>query len=532
MQSFLIRGAMVMDGSGRMPFRANVAIEKDRIESVGPELPQSAEQVVEADGLILAPGFIDIHSHTDGTIFKHPLSESKILQGVTTEVVGNCGIGYFPVNPQRRELLVGYVKMLDFHLPPEGVDWTDFAGYARRLEKLNMGINLAPLVAHGSLRIAVMGADERAPAVGELEEMEALLAKLLQQGAWGMSTGLIYPPGSFAQTEELIALGKVLARFDALYTSHIRGESGTLLQALDEAIRIGREGGPRVEISHLKALGKDFWGQGKEILAKLEKARREGVDIMADQYPYEATSTSLTAMVPAWAHAGGVDELLKRLAAPELRDRLRREILQAMNTRGGPERVLIAGLGSSGSAGLSGKTIGQIAALWNCPPEEAVIRLLLQEKATAMAVYFSLSEKDVETIMASEQVAVGSDGQGMNADEDAAATTHPRSYGTFVRVLGQYARELGILSLPAAVYKMTGLPAARLGLRERGLLKPGYKADLVIFDPARIRDRADFHNPHQYPAGIVHVWVNGVQAVKDGKLTGNAPGRVLRKNPL
>jgi N-acyl-D-aspartate/D-glutamate deacylase len=287
-----------------------------------------------------------------------------------------------------------------------------------------------------------------------------------------------------------------------------------------------------VEISHLKALGRDFWGQGKKVLAKLEKARREGVDIMADQYPYEATSTSLTAMVPAWAHAGGVDELLKRLAAPELRDRLRREILQAMNTRGGAERVLIASLGSSGSAGLSGKTIGQIAALWNCPPEEAVIRLLLQEKATAMAVYFSLSEKDVETIMASEQVAVGSDGQGMNADEDAAATTHPRSYGTFARVLSRYVREQGVLSLPTAVYKMTGLPAARLGLRERGLLKPGYAADLVLFDPAKIQDRADFHNPHQYPAGIVHVWVNGVQAVKDGKLTGNAPGRVLRKNPL
>jgi N-acyl-D-amino-acid deacylase len=421
--------------------------------------------------------------------------------------------------------------MLDFHLPPEGVDWTDFAEYAGRLEKLNLGINLAPLVAHGSLRIAVMGADERAPSVAELQEMETLLAKLLQQGAWGMSTGLIYPPGSFAKTEELVALGKVLTRFGALYTSHIRGESGTLLQALDEAIRIGREGGPRVQISHLKALGKDFWDQGKEILAKLEKARREGVDIMADQYPYEATSTSLTAMVPPWAHAGGVAELLKRLAAPELRQRLLQEIGRAMNTRGGPERVLIASLGSSGSTGLSGKTIGQIAAPWNCPPEEAVIRLLLQEKATAMAVYFSLSTQDVETIMASEQVAVGSDGQGMNAEEDAAATTHPRSYGTFARVLGQFVRQQGVLSLPVAVYKMTGLPAARLGLRDRGLLKPGYAADLVLFDPAKIQDRADFHNPHQYPAGMVQVWVNGAQVVEDGRLTGKATGRVLRKNP-
>ncbi|MCX5906634.1 MAG: amidohydrolase family protein, partial [Deltaproteobacteria bacterium] len=319
MDSFLIRGAMVIDGSGQPPFRADVLTAGNRIRAIGPEVKEPAETVIEADGLVLSPGFIDIHSHTDGTIFKHPLSESKLLQGVTTEVIGNCGIGAFPVNPERKKLLMDYVKMLDFHLPPAGLDWTDFAHYADRLEGLGLGLNLMPLVGHGTLRIAAMGSDDRAPSPIELKQMEDLLAEMLRQGAWGMSTGLIYPPGSFAKTEELIALGKVLARFGALYTSHIRGESGTLMQALDEAIRIGSEGGVRVEISHLKAMGKDFWGQGKEVLAKLEKARQEGVDIMADQYPYEATSTSLTAMVPQWAHAGGVAELLKRLAAPELR---------------------------------------------------------------------------------------------------------------------------------------------------------------------------------------------------------------------
>ncbi|HSR10117.1 MAG TPA: D-aminoacylase, partial [Thermodesulfobacteriota bacterium] len=530
LQSFLIRGATVVDGSGGPPLRADVEVEGDRIRSVGPDLPKTAAQVIDGRGLTLSPGFIDIHSHTDGTIFKHPRSESKILQGVTTEVVGNCGIGFFPVDPRRADLLAGYVRVMDFHLPPGGFSWTDFSGFAAAVERLRPGVNVAPLAGHGALRIAEMGADDRAPSEAELAGMKSLLEKVLRQGAWGMSTGLIYPPGTFAATDELIALAKIVARFDAVYTSHIRGESGTLLAAIDEAIRIGREGGARVEISHLKAMGKDYWGMGKQLLEKLEKARAEGVDITADQYPYEATSTSLAAMLPAWAQSGGLGEILKKLAAPELQPRLRADILQAMTTRGGPDRVLIAAVGSPEGVALSGKTVARVAALWSCPPEDAVIRILLQEKAAVRAVYFSLAETDVEAIMASPHVAVGSDGEGMNAEEDAAATTHPRSYGTFPRVLGRYAREKGILSLPLAVYKMTGLPASRLRLPERGLLKPGYAADLVLFDQDKIIDTADFQNPHRYASGIVHVWVNGVQEVSDGRLIGNTGGRVLRKN--
>jgi N-acyl-D-amino-acid deacylase len=529
MHAFLIRGATVVDGSGGPPVQADVALEGERIKACEARIAAAGREVIDGDGLVLSPGFIDIHSHTDMTIFHHPLAESKVLQGVTLDVTGNCGIGPFPVNPDRKGMLFDYLRVLDFLAPPGGVDWTDFTQYADRLDRLGLGINLAPLAAHGALRIAAMGSENRPPTPDELGHMEALLDTLLAEGAWGMSTGLIYPPGSYARTEELIALATVLSRHGALYTSHIRGESATLDQALDEAIRIGRESGVRVEVSHLKALGKAYWGRGKEALDRLMRARAEGIDIGADQYPYEATSTSLTALVPQWAHEGGVAELLGRLASPDLRARLREEILREMEVRGGPERVRVAGVGSDRNRGLSGRNLSQIALERRESPEETVIGLLLEEKGVVSAVYFSLSDEDVAAIMTSDQVAVGSDGSGFNAARAEGQVIHPRNYGTFARVLGLYARERGLLSLPAAIFKMTGLPARRLGLRDRGQLRPGWAADLVLFDPDRVRDRSSFESPHQYATGVAHVFVNGCPVVRNGHLTGETPGRVLRR---
>jgi len=526
----LIRGGLVVDGTGRPGCRADVALEEGRIAEIGAKLSGPARQVIEADGLVVAPGFIDIHSHSDGSVFAHPLSESKVLQGVTSEVVGNCGIGAFPVTPEQKEELLGYLKIHEFVFAPAGITWTDLGEYARAVEALGPGPNIIPLVAHGALRSAAMGFEDREPAAAELTRMEELLAQALEQGAWGLSTGLIYPPGSFARTDELIALARVLARYGALYASHIRGESGTLLTALDEAIAIGAASGARVEVSHLKALGRPQWGQGKECLARLAAARARGVDVGADQYPYEASSTSLTALVPQWAHSGGAGELLKRLAAPELRERLETEIEREMLVRGGPERVLIAGVGSAKNAGVSGQTLAQIAQGWGLSPAAAVVRLLLEEKAAVGAVYFSMAEDDVEAILADERVAVGSDGRGMNAEADAGEATHPRSYGTFARVLGRYVREKGLLSLETAVYKMTGLPAERLRLTDRGRLRPGLAADVTVFDPAQVADRADFANPHRYATGIEYVFVNGCPIVAAGRLTGRAGGRVLRKD--
>ncbi len=529
MSSFLIRGALVIDGSKGEPFRGDIAVKDGLITEVSTSIKREGEAVVEADGLVAAPGFIDIHSHTDLTIFKHPLAESKALQGVTTEVIGNCGIGPFPANDERRTILTDYLRMHEFHIPSDGLSWNNFTQYVDQLDRVGLGLNLASLVAHGALRIAIMGAEDRIPSDKELQGMKDLLADSLEQGAWGLSTGLIYPPGSFAKTEELVDLAKTVARYGALYASHIRGEGTTLMEALDEAIRIGKNSGVRVEVSHLKAMGKDNWGRAKEVLLKLEKARQSGLDIAADQYPYDATSTSLTALVPPWAHAGGVSELLNRLGSPETAARLQAEILGEIDKRGGPSRIVIAEISSINNTGFSGKNVSQIAELWHCTPEKAVTRLLLEEKAAVGAVYFSLSDEDVAAILSNDQVCVGSDGMGMNAAEDSGKSTHPRSYGTFPRILGFYAREKGCLSMAKAIHKMTGLVASRVGLRNRGLIKPGFIADLVLFDPLTIQDRSTFDHPHQYATGVVYTWVNGCPMVREGIITGNTPGRVLRK---
>ncbi len=528
MFSFLIRGALVIDGSGEEPFRGDIAIEDGLITEVSPSIRGEGKAVVEADSLVAAPGFIDIHSHTDLTIFKHPLAESKALQGVTTEVVANCGIGAFPVNDERRAVLIDYLKMHEFYLPPDGLSWNNFAQYADRLDHIGLGLNLAPLVAHGAIRIAVLGAEDRIPNKEEFGRMKTLLTESLEQGVWGLSTGLIYPPGSYAKTEELVDLAKILTPYGALYASHIRGEAATLVQALDEAVLIGKKSGARVEVSHLKAIGKDNWGRGKEALLELERGRQSGVDIAADQYPYEATSTSLAALVPPWAYAGGIRELLRRLVSPDTAERLRPEILREMDQRGGSDRIVIAEISSAKNRHLSGKNVSQISELWHCTPETTVMRLLLEEKAAVGAVYFSLSDEDVTAILSSDKVSVGSDGMGMNAEEDRGISTHPRSYGTFPRVLGAYARERGTLSMSKAIHKMTGLAAGRMGLPDRGLIKPGYVADVVLFDPLTIQDRSTFEHPHQYATGVVYTWVGGCATVREGVVTGNIPGKVLR----
>lgn len=531
MSSFLIRGAMVIDGSGGEPFRADIAVKDELITEVSTSIKGGGSTVIDADGLVAAPGFIDIHSHTDLTIFKRPLAESKALQGVTTEVVGNCGIGAFPVNDQGTDLLADYLGMHDFHLPPDGFGWSDFAQYAARLDQTGLGINLVPLVAHGALRIAVLGMEDRPPRDEELAKMKALLAESLEQGAWGLSTGLIYPPGTYAKTEELTDLGEIAARNAALYSSHIRGEGTTLMQALDEAILIGKKSRVRVEVSHLKAMGRENWGRAKEALLKLKRARQSGVDIAADQYPYEATSTSLSALVLPWAHAGGMAELLNRLASPQMADRLHLEIDGEISQRGGPDRIVIAEISSEKNSDLSGKNLTEIAELWHCTPANAVMRLLVEERAAVGAVYFSLSDEDVTTILSNDQVSIGSDGTGMNAGKDFLRSTHPRSYGTFPRVLGAYVRERGILSISKAIHKMTGSNAERVGLKDRGLIKPGYIADLVLFDPLTIQDHSTFEQPHQYATGIMYTWVAGCAIVRDCIITGNTPGKVLRKRP-
>jgi N-acyl-D-amino-acid deacylase len=528
MYSFLFRGATLVDGSGQPPVTADVAVSGNRIAAVGARIDGPAARVVDAGGLVLTPGFIDIHSHTDATLFTYPCVESKVFQGVTVEVTGNCGLGVFPVAADRAGELAGYLALHDFSLPDGGFAWSDFTTYADYVDRLGPGIHLAPLVGHAPLRIAAMGMDNRQARAGELETMRQLLAASLRQGAWGMSTGLIYPPGCYAATEELVALANVLTGQGALYASHIRSEGDGLAEALDEAVAIGRLSGARVQVSHLKAMGKNNRGRGPEVLARLSAARAEGIDIGADQYPYDASATTLSAVVPQWAHAGGVAALLGRLRDPELRERLRVEISGEIASREGAAGIMVSNVRSERNRALSGQTVARIASVWGCRPEEAVVRLLLEEEGAVGAIFFSMAEADVVSILADPLVAVGSDGHGLNTAA-AGEATHPRSYGTFARVLGRYVREEHVLSLAAAVHKMSGLPARRLGFIDRGLIRPDFAADLVLFDPATVRDRADYAAPHQYSDGVVHLLVDGQPVIWDRVLTGQRPGRVLRK---
>ena len=529
MYSYLFRNATIVDGSGSPPFRGDVALAGSKIAALAPRIDGGAVQVVDASGLVLAPGFIDIHGHSDTTIHRRPGLQSKAFQGVTLEVTGNCGLGVFPVADDRRQELVDYLRLHDFHLPADGLAWHDFASWADRLDRGGLGINLAPLVGHAPLRIAAMGTENREPGAAELDLMGRLLDLALAQGAWGMSTGLIYPPGSFAGTAELIALARILAARGALYASHIRSESEGLFDSLGEAIAIGRESGARVQVSHLKALGRANWGRSGEALAVIAAARGEGVDIACDQYPYAASATTLAAVIPHWAQAGGVCRMLDRLADRELSGEIAAEIGREIAAREGAEGIVIANCGSPGNRAFSGRTIAEVARRWGVPPAEAVIRLMVEKRGAVGAIFFSMSEEDVVRILADPQVAVGSDGHGLDAVADAGEATHPRSYGTFPRVLGRYVRELNVLTLEAAVRKMTSLPASRLGLTDRGLIRPGFAADLVLFDPGTVDDPADYAHPHRYAQGVVQLQVAGEAVIENGRLTGLRPGRVLRR---
>lgn len=528
MSKLLLRGGTVVDGTGQAPYRADVAILGDVICEVGPDLDVMGCEVVEVDGLVVSPGFIDLHTHSDRTIFANPLGDSKVMQGVTTEVVGNCGVGSFPVSPERIAELASYLNTLEGSLPPDGITWTDLNGFARMVESYQPGINLAPLVPHGALRIAAMGHEDRPAVPSEMQKMKDLLTLALDQGAWGMSTGLIYPPGSFAPTEELIELAHILARFETVYTSHVRGESTKLPEAVDEAIRIGQESGARVVVSHLKAIGAPNWGKAVAAMHRIDSLRTAGLDIWADQYPYEATSTTLSALVPGWAHDGGVKALLARLCDPDLKERLTEAVRIEMNVRGGAEKVVIAAAKTPDQS-VVGKNMQEIAAQRGLEPATAAIELLVESQGGVSAVYFSLGKTDLETILQNPHVAVGSDGQATNPERDAVKHVHPRSYGTFPRVLGEYVREKKLLPLETAIRKMSGLPAQILRMNDRGLLKAEYKADITVFDPATIKDLANFANPHRYAQGVAYVLINGTLAVQEGKITGSGKGSVLRK---
>jgi N-acyl-D-amino-acid deacylase len=523
MLDILIKGGTVIDGSGAPPWPADVAIEADRVRAVE-RLPNAeAGHVIDATGLVVAPGFFDMHSHADFVLPGLPTADSKVHQGFTLEVVGNCGASPAPLTPPRRQDVIETALTV----PPLRWDWTSFGSYLDRLRQTGTSINVAPLVGHGTVRIVAMGTGDARPGPAELQAMQVEVRQAMEEGAVGLSTGLIYAPGVFADTEEIVALARSAAELGGFYASHIRGEGDGLLTAISEAIEIGRRARLPVEISHLKAAGRANWPKMAEAIALIERARADGLDVTADMYPYPAGSTSLTALLPTWAHVGGRDALLARLSDPAGRARIR-EALDGpgLAADAGWQEIMISGCPATPRH--EGRTIAEIAAERRQTESEAVIDILREAAAEVDMILFMMSEDNVALGLGQPWVMIGSDGEGRAAEGPyATGKPHPRNYGTCPRLLGHYVRERRVLPLEEAIRKMTSLPAAKLRLRDRGLLRPGAFADVVVFDPATVSDTATFTDPHRYPRGIPWVLVNGRPVVADGRHTGLRPGRVL-----
>lgn len=527
----------MVDGAGNPWYRGDVAVADGKIAAIGRLKGAEANRVIDAGGMVIAPGFIDAHSHSDGSTLYYRQMESNVMQGVTTVVAGQCGSSPAPVNPDLREEME---KRLARILPPEvelRITWTTFDEYLREEEKGGLGANVAHLVGHGAVRVAAMGYEAREPTRGELERMRELTAEAMEAGAHGLSTGLIYPPGIFAKTDEIVEVAKVAAGYGGVYDTHIRGEGRTLMEALREAIAIGERAGIPVQVSHHKAAHREVWGRSAETLAMMEEARKKGVDITADQYPYRAGATSLATLLPPWAHEGGMERLLERLRDPELRGRMRRDIEEGLpgweNFAGelGWENVYVTYVITDGNKPLEGKNLGEIREARGDPDEyTSLFDLLLEEEGAAGMIIFSMEEEDVRRIMKHPLQMVGTDsGSSSTTGFMRRGKPHPRGFGSYPKILGRYVREHGVLGLEEAVRKMTSFPAQRFGLLDRGLLRPGMWADVVVFDPDTVIDRATYQDPHQYPEGIEYVLVNGEVTVDEGEYTGALAGRTLRK---
>src|SRR5215471_12040670 len=525
----LIRGGWLIDGSGRPGEIGDIALSEGRIAASGRSLAGEATKVVDAEGLAVTPGFIDIKTHSDFTLPINPKAESKVRQGVTTEIIGHCGFSVAPVLPGKAQLLADYLS--------GGAPWLPFREMRFR-EYLDtfpaVAVNAGMLIGHNTLRLMVMGLEDRAPRPAELEAMIALLEEGLAAGALGMSSGLFTPPGSFAEPSEMLAFGAVLKRNNAAYFTHIRDEANGVIDAVADAIDFARRIGVHVEIVHMKCSGVDNWGKAAQILAMLEAARAEGCDIDCDAYPYAAGANPLKNLLPPWVQVGGQETMLARLALPEARDRVRREIERdGLNNWGRiPSWEAVQISVSPKLPQHAGDTIATLAAVRGCDPIDFVCDYLTEDNGATRVLITSIAEEDIRYIVRSPAALVGSDGNCV-ADYGVVSQgkPHPRFYGTFPRILGRYVHEERLVPLETAVHKMTGATARALRLRDRGLLKEGYRADIAIFDPADFKDCATYADPHQYPSGDrTAVIVNGVVAVENGQHTGAIPGVVLRRS--
>jgi len=525
MPKLVVRNGKIIDGAGNPWFESDLEVSGQKISHIG-KASASRVRAIDASGLIVAPGFIDIHSHSDLDVLVNPKAESKVRQGVTTEVFPNCGSGPAPLKGAAVELVKEELKELGLSL-----NWESMAEYMRRIERRGISLNVALLIPHGTLRACVVGFENRKPTKKDMREMKALADRCMREGAFGMCTGLRYVPGSYAETGEVVELLKVVGKYGGFHASHVRdeGDRGTYPTAIAEAVEIGEKAGVPVEISHLKALGRRAWGKVKDALKIIEDARMRGVDVTCDMYPYEASGTGFMAWVPKWSHEGGFEKFLERLRDPELKRKIMEETRTVLDDRGGPERAVLTRFPPN--ALYEGKTLQEISTMKSKDPVETILELTVEARGETPVVNFNMLDDDVRAVMKHRAVMFGSDGYSLAPYGILSrGKPHPRSYGTYPRVLGKYVRDEGLLTVEDAIRKMTSLPAQRLGLQDRGLIKEGMYADIVVFDPKVVKDRATFKDPHQYPEGVEYVIVNGTTVIEKGKHTGALPGKVLRKS--
>jgi N-acyl-D-amino-acid deacylase len=528
----LLKEGTIINGTGITSFVADIGIINGKIQKIG-KITGSADIIIDASGLSVSPGFIDIHNHIDHAILAFPNAESYIKQGVTTSLVGNCGLSMAPINPDYLDLTRDYLTPFlrtDFNYK---WDWKTTKEYSEKIKKNGTSLNLAFLVGQGTLRIAVKGFETSTASKKEIQVMKNILSKELKEGAFGLSTGLVYPPGSYTTTEELIDLTSVLRDYSALYATHMRSESDKLIESVEEAIRIGEVNDISVEISHHKAIGKVNWGKVNTTLKMLANARKRGVDINCDVYPYTAAMTTVSSLLPPWTLEGGVKEMLERLEKTSFREKIKKDIIEG-KMKGenwiksiGWENIVV------GECPLDRKSEGKSLQIileeineFN-EPFKGFFDWLAKIKGEATMVFFCMDEKDIKTVIANPLSMIISDSWVISPI--GGGKPHPRAYGSFPRVLGKYVRVEKVLTLEDAIKKMTSLPAKKIGLKDRGIIKEGFWADLVIFDPEKVKDMATFENPHQYPKGIYEVVVNGQLVVHKGDITGIKPGKILKR---
>jgi len=528
----LIRNGRVIDGSGNPWFWADVGIKGDRIVLVGHAPADAhAKQTIDATGLIVAPGFIDMLEQSEYSLLVDRQAVSKLTQGITTGITGEGN----SISPQNKATIEDQQDWLEHY--HQTVDWSDLKGYFDRLEKQGSGINLGTYVGAAQVREYVVGHDNRAATPEELHKMQDLVEQEMKQGALGVSTALIYAPGNYASTDELIALAKAASKYGGIYASHIRNEGIEEKAALDEAFRIGREANIPVHIFHLKTAGADNWGNMPKVIAWIEEARKQGIEVTANQYPYIASATSLGAAIPPKYHAGGTDAFVARLRDPKTREQIKQEMdgpaqgggENMWRGTGGPQGILVASVLSQSLKQYEGKRIAEIAKMQNKDPMDALMDLVADDRDNVGAIYFSMSEPDVKLAMQQPWVAVGTDYSEVSPTGPLSeGKAHPRAYGSFPRILGTYVRDQHNLRMEDAIRKFTSLPAQIVRLEGRGLLIPGYFADVTIFNPATVRDISTFEDPAHVSEGIEYVFVNGVLSLEHEKVTGQVGGRPLR----